>query len=312
MSVFKKPWFIIFVCVLGYYSYKVLRGAGSFGIRTTSALAAADRPSKTVDLTQVMSWPAGTEISFTGFEATDLSVRKVAASQLANSPATTAKSASSQTGDAKVGESKVQIRLTGSGQSYKNDGSQISDWLLIQWKGSNRLVVDSALHPGAKSFEDLLEENSLSLEILVASSETVSSLSFVTVNGDLLADGLNCEKLSAVTVSGDIELKNGQYKKIKVNTVSGDLDSHQLVVETVQVNTVSGDIHLDSPKAPLSVLKVNTVSGDLSVNLPHQSRPEVKFSSLGGSNTQDNFSGASVGVVKFSSLSGDADFKGVQ
>ena len=287
MGIMRKPWLIVFLAILAFYTYKVLSTAGSFSVAPSSAQA------EPVEAKNVQAVDLQQSVELSG-EKLNLLVKAFATMSISIVEGT-------------PGEN-LELILSGKGQRYLRQGSQMEDWLKVSVSGKT-IKIASALQPLKKAFNFWSNSNDLDLKILVPGKEALRQVDLNTVSGDILLSGLVLEDLKVRGVSGDCSLKRGSAKSMVVRTVSGDVESSHFSSEAVNVKSVSGDVRLEAGPSDKPSLQVKTVSGDLRLQLPQgASSPAVKFKSFSGelTNPLKNTSGVH-GALEFSSVSGDAN-----
>ena len=114
---------IVFLGLLAFYTYKVLSNAGRLAVRPSSAQADVAKAGalRAVELSKSFELPSsGAELEVKAFESMSISI-------VEGTP-----------GD------NVELVLSGEGQRYLGDGSQLSHWLKVQ-VGGNRMRIFSAV-----------------------------------------------------------------------------------------------------------------------------------------------------------------------
>ena len=297
MSLFKQPWILVFVGLLGIYTYQVLNKAGDLRIQSSvSANAsvkkdgASGQPTLAVDVRKFMASGNVRSLSVLGFESMDVSVVR-------------------GTGD------QVEFQLLGEGSRYIQDGKKFEHWLKTTTQGAGNVVLTPSLSKSNKVLKLDFWANSddLQLRVMVPPTYTgFENFTVKTVSGEVFVGPISAKKIEVAVVSGDLKLGAGKTDHLSVQSVSGDILGEEFAANRANIKSVSGDVRLMSESTRPS-FNVKTVSGDLALVLSQAPNVKVLFKSVSGElKNQLEGSGQSLGRIQFSSLSGDAEISKIR
>ncbi len=108
-------------------------------------------------------------------------------------------------------------------------------------------------------------------------------ISLATVDGELIASGLQANGFVSSSVSGDVELTNCKFSSTELNLVDGDVEVKDSHLGRTTIDTVSNDIKLE--RVTTDSFSYNAVDADL------------------------YFSGKPLGETEITGISGDIEFE---
>ena len=163
--------------------------------------------------------------------------------------------------------------------------------------GTHRVEVTVFLPE--RQYDELTVETA-SGDIEAPSGGAFRSLSFSSVSGGQMLDGVEADSLTAQSTSGNVSVQNSRLGSLSVSTTSGDQDAASAdIAGHAAFEAVSGNISIQNSR--LGSLTVSTTSGDQDA----ESTDIAGHAELSAVSGKISVTSSDAGSLEFSTTSGD-------